>query len=111
MSTQVGNRGEDIVVEFLRSSGHTIKDRNWKTRWCEIDIVSIKDGVVYFVEVKFRSSDAWGSGFDYVTPKKLQQMKFAAEFWLSENKYNDESTLAAAEVDSSGNVDFIEIET
>ena len=57
-----------------------------------------KKDVVYFIEVKYRKNDAFGSGIEYVTPKKLKQMKFAAEMWLSSNNWTGESTLAAAEV-------------
>ena len=82
---------------------------NWRTRWCEIDIISKKDGVVYFIEVKFRSSNEWGDGFSYLTPKKLKQMRFAAELWLSDNGWSGEAQLIAASVDSNYNIEMVEI--
>jgi Holliday junction resolvase-like predicted endonuclease len=51
--------------------------------------------VIYFVEVKYRNSDKWGSGIDYITPKKLQQMQFAAEFWMAKQKHESNYQLAA----------------
>ena len=69
-----GDKAEELVAEFLRGQKHKIVDRNWRTRWCEIDIVSTKDECVYFTEVKYRSSSQWGSGLDYITPKKLKQI-------------------------------------
>ena len=53
---------------------------------------------IYFVEVKYRSSDKWGSGIDYITPKKLQQMHFAAEFWISQHNSNASYELGGIEV-------------
>ena len=82
---------------------------NWRTRWCEIDIVSKDRKCVYFTEVKYRSSDRQGTGFDYITPKKLKQMSFAAEFWLAENKWTKESLLQAAEVNSGNDVEIVEL--
>lgn len=45
------------------ADGHEIIERNWRTRYCETDIVSMKDDVLWFTEVKYRKND-WTSG-DY----------------------------------------------
>lgn len=78
---QVGNIGEELVANELVRRGHVVRERNWRTKWCEIDIVSEKDGVLYFTEVKHRKNDKGGDGFAAITSKKLQQMKFAAELY------------------------------
>ena len=85
MSTDIGRQAEQAAAQYLQRLGHRILEQNWRTRWCEIDIITIKSGVVYFVEAKYRRSDAFGGGLDYITPRKLQQMRFAAEFWLAEH--------------------------
>lgn len=108
-TTSTGREAEDAVAEYLKDGGHKILEQNWRTRWCEIDIISKKGKCVYFTEVKYRSNSAWGSGFDYITPKKLKQMKFAAEFWLAHNNWSGESQLLAAEVDSQLSIQLIEI--
>jgi len=108
-TTSVGRDAEELVAEELKVRGHKIVTMNWRTRWCEIDIVSKDKKCVYFTEVKYRNSDSWGTGFDYITPKKLKQMQFAAEFWLSENKWRHESLLLAAEVDNNGCIEVIEL--
>lgn len=97
-STSTGRQAEDAAADYLRSKGYEIIDQNWRTRWCEIDIVARKDERVSFVEVKYRKSEAWGSGLDYITPKKLKQMQFGAEFWVSNNNWSGEYILAAIEV-------------
>ena len=89
MSTAVGRAAEDAAVLYLQAAGYTIVAKNWRTRWCEIDIVAIKDEVTYFVEAKYRSSANWGSGLEYITPRKLQQMNFAAQFWAATHKIRD----------------------
>ena len=109
-STTSGRDAEERVAEELKKSGHKIIAMNWRTRWCEIDIVSTYQKTVYFTEVKFRSSDAWGTGFDYITKQKLKQMHFAAEFWLSENNWRGEAVLQVAEVDNQKNIDIISLD-
>jgi ribonuclease HII len=78
---QIGDSGEDAACEYLKKAGHTIVERNWKTKFCEIDIVSRYEETLYFSEVKYRTSDQQGGGFGAITPKKERQMRFAAEFY------------------------------
>ena len=108
-TTSDGRRAEESAAQHLIRRGHTIIDTNWRTRWCEIDIVSKKGDVVYFTEVKYRKSLQWGDGFDYITRSKLRQMKFAAEFWLTEHNWKGESQLLAASVNANHDVEVVEI--
>lgn len=110
-TTAKGREAEEKVADYLRGEGHIIIAMNWRQRRCEIDIVSQKRKCVYFTEVKYRSSSSWGSGFDYITPKKLSQMHFAAEMWASENNWDGEMVLNASEVDSANSVKIIEIDS
>lgn len=81
-ATDIGNLGEDSASLYLQSNGFEIIERNWKTRLCEIDIVAKKDEVLFFVEVKQRKNDAQGGGLYAITPKKLRQMRFAADMYV-----------------------------
>ena len=102
-----GRNGEDVAAQYLEAHGHKIIARNWRTKWCEIDIVSQIDNAFYFTEVKYRRD---GSGLDAITPKKLQQMRFAAELFLQD--YPDTSAqLAAAAFSNNYEVtDFLVLE-
>ena len=106
-TTAIGNRGEQTATEQLVRDGYRILSRNWKTKFCEIDIIAIKDNVVYFVEVKFRRTNRQGDGFDYITPQKLRHMYRAAELWVVMHGWHGEYALLAASV--SGANDSIEI--
>lgn len=93
-TTQTGRVAEESAKIYLQQKGYKIISQNWRTRWCEIDIVASNDSVVYFVEVKYRKSDKWGDGLDAITNKKLEQMTFAAELWVSQNKWRGDYQLA-----------------
>lgn len=59
---KVGSQGELLASLYLCKKGYRILDTNWNLyRGCELDIVSYHDGVIHFVEVKTRSTDAYGS--------------------------------------------------
>jgi Holliday junction resolvase-like predicted endonuclease len=77
-----GSKAENAVAEYLKSQKYKVLAMNWKTRWCEIDIVAEKDRVAYFVEVKYRRTQAQGSGFEYITRQKLKKMELAARSWV-----------------------------
>lgn len=98
-TTSIGRQAEAVVATYLQQQNYRIIDQNWRSRWCEIDIIARRQNLFYFVEVKYRQNSNFGVGIDYITPRKLQQMQFAAEFWLAAN-YTEaaESRLAAAEV-------------
>ena len=93
-----GKKAEIAASQFLQQKGCKIVDNNWKTRQCEIDIVAVRGDVVYFCEVKYRSQTRQGFGIEYVTRKKLQQMKFAAESWVHTHSWRGDYELCAIEV-------------
>jgi uncharacterized protein (TIGR00252 family) len=97
-TTEIGRAAETVAAEFLTAKGCAVLMQNWRTRWCEIDIVAERSGTLYFVEVKYRKSDAWGAGLDYITAKKLRQMHFAAEFWVAKHTFSGDYRLAAIEL-------------
>lgn len=95
----IGDRAENVVAEHLESQGHMILARNWKTKICEIDIVSQIGNTIYFTEVKYRKNSKFGDGLEAITAKKQQQMRFAAELFMTKfqmfSKF-DVSMLAAS---------------
>lgn len=104
-----GQAAEDAVAQYLSAEGYKIIDRNWKTKWCEVDIIALKDNVIHFVEVKYRRSDGQGGGFDYITNQKIQKMDLAARSWVEINDWQGEHVLSAAEVSGSDfKINFIE---
>jgi len=108
-ATETGAAGEQAAAEYLVRHGFRILERNFRTPRCEIDIITRKENCLYFVEVKYRSSDRQGSGFEYVTAKKLQHMQRAAELWLQTHRWRGEVTLSAIEVAANYEVaEFIE---
>ncbi len=98
----IGDAAETAAANHLARLGHDIIDRNWKTKFCEIDIVSIAGSVVYFTEVKYRRNANQGGGVAAITPKKLQQMTFAAKLYAN-NKNLDNIDLRLAAISVSGN--------
>ena len=80
---QLGDRGEQVVVDYLEASGHEIVARNYKTKLFEVDIISLKDKALYFTEVKYRGSNDFGAGLDFIDRKKQEKMHLAVTGFLA----------------------------
>lgn len=64
-----GKFGEDRAVKFLKKQGFEILDRNFHSKFGEIDIIATKNNILHFIEVKSTQSD-------YETAYRLTQSKF-----------------------------------
>ena len=71
---ELGRRGEAIAAAHLAERGFRILDRNWRSARGEIDIVALEGDRVVIVEVKTRSSLAFGHPFEAIHPTKLERL-------------------------------------
>jgi len=83
---QFGNVGESIAAEFLQSQGLHVLERQYKKSCGEIDLICQDGDEVVFVEVKSRTSLAFGYPEDSVTPEKIRHILRVAERYLFETK-------------------------
>lgn len=86
---QVGDQAENTVANWLRNTGYKIIARNWRTRYCEVDIIAQKSSTLTFVEVKHRNNKQSGSGLEAITKTKINKLKFATNLYLSANRIKD----------------------
>jgi putative endonuclease len=80
----LGRLGERLAAEHLERLGFRILDRNYRTRWGELDIVAFGGGVLAFCEVKTRRAAGTAGGpFDAVGAGKQAQVRRMAAGWLA----------------------------
>ena len=93
---QLGDRGEQMVADFLTAAGHEIVAQNYKTKLFEVDIISQKAQMLYFTEVKYRSDHDFGEALDFIDKKKQQKMHLAvAGFLATHPEYADFTPILA----------------
>jgi putative endonuclease len=81
---RTGAFGEEVTARYLTVRGDEILDRNWRIREGEIDLVSLgSDGIFHFIEVKTRSSLAFGHPFEAINREKAHRMQRLALGWLA----------------------------
>jgi putative endonuclease len=78
----LGQRGEQLAVEYLQRAGFRILSRNWRCSEGEIDIVMADRRALVAVEVKTRSGTAYGTPLEAVTRKKRNRLRRLAVRWV-----------------------------
>lgn len=79
----LGRLGEDLALEHLERLGFRALERNYRTRFGELDLVVYDDATIVFVEVKTRRLGAsTGSALEAVSPRKQRQVRGMAAAWL-----------------------------
>jgi putative endonuclease len=80
----IGLRGEDIAADYLKRKGYSVLNRNFRTPYGEIDLVSKQGSSIVFTEVKTRASKSLGPPEISITRRKADHMRSAAEFYIQE---------------------------
>lgn len=85
-TTYIGNIAEGKACDYLNNKGYKIVERNYKNRFCEIDILCTKDNYICLVEVKYRKNSNYGGGAGAINYDKQNRLRRAFEYWLMENE-------------------------
>lgn len=96
----IGEVGEAFIANYLKKKGYAILAQNWRIREGEIDIVALSPtGKITFVEVKSRSSLAYGHPLESITREKAYRLQRLALAWLvSNSKFGADFQIDAAAV-------------
>jgi len=82
---RLGAWGEHQAEVYLLEHGMELLERNFRTRFGEIDLVMKQVEQLVFVEVKTRSNDKFGMPEESVTPRKQEHLIKAAEQYLMDH--------------------------
>lgn len=105
MSRAKGNIAEERACQFLFDLGYFIVERNFYSRFGEIDIVVSKDEVLHFVEVK--SAQDYELAIQNITPTKLSRLIKTAQVYMKKNAFNSDFTFDAVIV-TPQNIEIVE---
>lgn len=78
---ETGSAWEQRAAEYMQERGMLIRERNYRNRQGEIDIIGSHEGYLVFVEVKFRSSTAKGYALQAVDRRKQRQICKVADYY------------------------------
>lgn len=86
MSRAKGNLAEDKASEFLLKNGFVVVERNFYSRFGEIDIIATKNSVLHFIEVK--SALDYELAIQNITKSKLTKLIKTVQVYLKKNSLN-----------------------
>lgn len=90
----LGKTGETLAKQHFLKLGYTVCAENWWTRFGEIDLVVAQGDTCVAVEVKTRTSEHLGSGFEAITEVKLRRLRSLFAMWLSEQCHSYHNILS-----------------
>ena len=99
MSTKtLGQSGETIAGKLLLARGFNILEQNFTCPLGEVDIIADKGGTCYFVEVKTRSSLAFGRPGEAVTADKRARLRRLAQYYIVTQRFRGPVAFGVVEV-------------
>ncbi|MFY9154245.1 MAG: YraN family protein [Prolixibacteraceae bacterium] len=87
-ASELGNKGEELAVQHLKSLGFEILEVNWFSSHLEIDIIARDGNELVIVEVKSRGTDSYEHPSEAVSNKKIRFLVNAAEAYIFEKDIN-----------------------
>jgi len=104
LSRQKGNFAEDRATSYLEDLGYEIVDRNYYSRFGEIDIIAKKDNTLHFIEVK----SGEGEPIYKITPAKLSKIIKTADIYMQKKHidldYCFDAVIVTQQIEFIGNI-------
>ena len=86
MTRSAGGDAEARAAVFLAAKGLKIIERNYRCKFGEIDLIARNGATVVFVEVRARTSQAYGGAAESITPAKRRRLLAAARHYLARQR-------------------------
>ena len=103
----LGKKGEKLVVEYLQKQGCKVLKKNYRTPFGEADVIVQDKDEVAFVEVKTRTSNAYGTPSEAVGKEKRQRYYQIAKFYWLQTGEEPNARFDVAEVYADGKIEYI----
>jgi putative endonuclease len=107
-----GKLAEELAADWLVSKGYVFQDKNYRYQHSEIDLIMKHNGLLIFIEVKFRSGTGFGYAEEFVDGIKKKLILKAADHYVYEKdwKHDIRFDIVGVYKDRSGNYNFKQFE-
>ena len=101
-----GSEAERYAEEFLRRHDLVLLQRNYRCRFGEIDLIMQDGTTLVFVEVRMRTSEAFGGAAGSITFAKQRKLLCAARHYLAALKFEPSCRFDAVLLSGRGGRDI-----
>jgi len=88
---KMGREGEDLAIGYLTAGGFKPLERNFRTRFGEIDIVATKAKEYFFIEVKTRENVDFGEPIESLPFYRVERLKKMATYYAMKKRIVDKN--------------------
>lgn len=88
---KTGNIGEELAAKYLIKNSYQILERNFHTRFGEIDIICKKKDTIIFIEVKTKTSINYGTPEEMINQNKINKIQKMANVYLTTKRLHNYS--------------------
>ena len=100
---QKGDIGEQTAVRYIENKKMKVINRNYRSRYGEIDIICRDEKIISFVEVKLRKENSFFRGIDAVDKRKKNKIIKTSYVYMQENNINLQPRFDIAEITCNNN--------
>lgn len=98
-NTLTGGMGERLAEEWLVDKGYAVVERNFRTRWGEIDLIMKQNDLLVFIEVKTKKGVNFGSPEEMWDRRKAARVRRMAAVYLGGREVKCRIDLVAVVLD------------
>lgn len=80
---QLGRQGEELAGKYLEQQGFLVLEKNFRTKYGEIDIIARDGETLVFVEVRAKKHILFGHPLETINPRKQSKIIRMATYYLS----------------------------
>ncbi len=84
---KTGQLGERIAGDYLKKNGYKVIERNYRTKYGEIDLICQKEKNLVFVEVRTKKGENFGTPEETIDKKKMRKLWGNAMAYAARNKW------------------------
>ena len=86
-----GDFGEEMACKYIKKNGYKLLEKNFRTKFGEVDLIGIDDDTICFIEVKARSSSDYGNPEEFVTKRKQKRLWKTASIYINKKTHELEN--------------------
>ena len=106
LPAELGKKGEEIAVVYLKKEGYKILMRNWYYDHKEVDIIAQQGNEIVIIEVKTREGDFFEEPWEAVSTRKIRNLVEVADAWLIQKEIDLETRFDVISIIFSNDVNY-----